>query len=1475
MDATTTTELLLSVWASNGTRTASSTIEPPTGKRTTEPFEGSEWPKTEIRNLPNKIKKSSAGGRKKKGVTEKPELVGGHTDNVEENKSDVIRIVGRETPGPFLKGLIGRRQVQMVIDTGACESVLSTEAADKCDCEDQEPPCPNLIMKTATGEECHIHRRVLIKITLQNQVIRQWCHVAEIEDNCILGMDFLVQNDCQILIRRKQMTVNNELFPVYFRSPDNDKIRSRFVRTQPEAPLKDTVLDLFQRSSQGLEPSQKQQLYELLKRFESVFASDILDMGRTNKVKHHIDVGGHAPIRQPPRRLPMGQAEEAERMVQEMYRQGVIEPSASPWSSPVVLVKKKDGSTRFCVDYRRLNAVTKKDAYPLPRIDEILDDLAGNEFFATLDLQSGYWQVEMAEEDREKTAFPIGRGLWQFVVLPFGLTGSPGTFERFMDGLLKRLPNEVGLVYLDDILVKGNTFADHLANLEAVFDCLLRENLKLSPKKCNLARTEVQYLGHKVTREGLHTASEKVEAVSSWPTPRTLTDVRSFLGLCQYYAKFVPNFSEIAKPLFQLTEGRRKPKTSSVLWTEECGDAFRKLKHCLTTAPVLGYPQSEGTFIVDTDCSHNSFGAVLSQIQGDKECVLEYFSKVLNKPERNYCATRQELLAVVKTIKHFRHYLLAKKFVVRTDHASLRWLMQFKTPEGQIARWIQQLQEYQFEVQYRPGPKHRNADAMSRRPCAATNCLQCRKNEQKLLSYGAMDEKSIEGSPSATGEMLQTHEGTTKESKRRKEVDNIVENIEKDPETMSKECNPATHLLPTRIEHVWDWKPPDVWTAPRFIYVKGDLLEAPKSFALAHCVAQDLRMSRGIAASFRERFGRISELKAQSKLVGQVARLQVNGQNLLYLITKSRNYRKPTYQSLWATLCYLRNILLANKINKLAIPLLGCGLDGLSWKKVRVLLSLALSGVPVEIRVYELPAPPRSVNVCTLGRRQKNPEPEENPLERSAEALERPLSEIQREDKLIQMVVQWKLENKLPSWQEVAHDAPFLKSLWSQGKLLELQGGLLYRRLGSDSIGGEVLQLVVPHTEIPRVLKEVHDSQTAGHFGLHKTAARIRQRWYWPGWREDSDMWVRNCETCIKRKGPRNKQKGLLQLYNVGAPMERVAVDVLGPFPVTDRGNKLVLVMVDYFTKWPEVVAIPNQEATTVAEALVNKFVTRFGVPLELHSDQGRNFESKVYQEMLRILGVHKTRTTAMHPSSNGMAERLNRTLLDFLAKNIDSGQSNWDTLLPLFLMAYRSAEHDTTQTTPAAMMLGRELRLPADLIHGIPPGAEVNPYGSYPILLKQKMWTVHDFVRTKVDDATRKYKTRYDTGRDPEDYGRGDAVWLYHPKKKKRRSPKLQSDWEGPYLIVERTSTVTYRIQRSARGRPLHVHKDRLALYTGRNTPSWTILAAEHPGLPLNDENDMDVTRGGPNDLQALFGIADDSMGVSCIRAPAEPNMP
>ena len=444
----------------------------------------------------------------------------------------------------------------------------------------------------------------------------------------------------------------------------------------------------------------------------------------TSTVRHRIPTSDDVPVNQRYRRIPPNQFEEAKRHLQQLLDKGVIQPSQSDYASPIVLVRKKSGTLRLCVDYRQLNAKTRRDAYPLPRIEETLDALGGAKYFSTIDLASAYNQVEVEPADRHKTAFITPMGLYEYNRMPFGLNNAPATFQRLMQNIFRDDLLRVLLVYLDDIVVYSSTISEHLQRLEHVLLKLKENGLKIEPEKCQFFKKSVKYLGHVVSAEGVATDPAKTEVVAKWPMPGTLKDLRSFLGFTSYYRRYVPGFAQKAAPLHKLTaelsEGGKKKKgiIPAERWNRECQTAFDALREALTSPPVLAYPDYQKPFIIETDASDKGLGAVLSQRQDDQLRVIAYASRGLRGAEKNmknYSSMKLELLALKWAVtEKFREYLLGSEFVVYTDNNPLTYLQTKSKLKAVEQRWAAELASFSFKIVYRPGKHNQNADALSR-----------------------------------------------------------------------------------------------------------------------------------------------------------------------------------------------------------------------------------------------------------------------------------------------------------------------------------------------------------------------------------------------------------------------------------------------------------------------------------------------------------------------------------------------------------------------------------------------------------------------------------------------------------------------------------------------------------------------------------------------------------------------------------------
>ena len=491
------------------------------------------------------------------------------------------------------------------------------------------------------------------------------------------------------------------------------------VSVDVEIARQQQLKEILMEDLKHLSVDQSEAIISSVSDLHAAFALEEGERGETNLTQFQIETGNATPKRQPVRRIPFAVREEVNDQLDRMMSSGVIQPSNSPWASPIVLVRKRDGSMRFCVDYRQLNSLTKKDTFPLPRIDDLLDQLGKAQFFSTLDLASGYWQIRMAPEAQEKTAFVTHRGLFEFRVMPFGLTNAPAVFQRLMQQLLMPLNPKNGVefvnVYIDDVIVFSSTLEEHLEHLKLVISRLVEAGLKLKPAKCHFARAEVEYLGHLVTPSGLKPTALHIRTVRGFPTPKCPKELRQFLGLASYYRRFIPKFAKIAHPLHQLIR-----KDVPFTWSEDCQVAFDELKDRLTTAPVLAYPDFAKDFVLETDASYRGLGAVLSQVQADGRLhPLSYASRALSPPETNYAVTELETLAVVWAMSHYRAYLYGHRVKVFTDHSAVKAVLGTPNTSGKHARWWTKVfasGAQEVEILYRAGKENTNADALSRQP---------------------------------------------------------------------------------------------------------------------------------------------------------------------------------------------------------------------------------------------------------------------------------------------------------------------------------------------------------------------------------------------------------------------------------------------------------------------------------------------------------------------------------------------------------------------------------------------------------------------------------------------------------------------------------------------------------------------------------------------------------------------------------------
>ncbi len=991
-------------------------------------------------------------------------------------------------------------------------------------------------------------------------------------------------------------------------------------------------------SQSDLETDQKVQVEALLEEFDDIFSKHSRDYGRTDLISHKINLTESEPPKSRLYRVPPKQREVMRQKVDELVEDDLIEPSDSNFASPALLVRKKtpDNSVqyRLVIDFRAINKISLKDSHSLPRIDDSIDALVGNAHFSTLDLASGFWQVEMEESDRDITTFSTGDGLYKWKVMPMGLKNSSATFQRLMELIFHGMHWTKVCFFIDDVIIFGKTFDQKMANMRDAFTRLRKAGLKVRPDKCQLFCKEVTFLGHIVSREGVKPDPSNIEKVKNWPRPQNVTGLRGWLGLTGFYRKYIKSYAKIAQPLLHLIK-----KEVPFEWNEECEHSFQLLRKALISSPILRYPQYEQPFILYVDASGFAIGSILAQIGDDrKEHVVAYASHSLTNAERNWSTYDRELWAIVWSIRHFRHYLQFVEFTIITDHKPLVGLRKMpieNDPTGRRARWAVEIDPLNWIIVHKAGKSHTNADALSRRH-------NTEPDTAIKAEVAEIDQSNSQPKPKLKS-ILKTNNSS---NSMRDESDNEMEKI--------SENSDESH--------------------------DDDQMESEEQF----------------------------------------------------------------------------------------------------------------------------------------------------PLETDLSKLR----QMQNNDSNIRQVKWWITKGSKPPRYKVRGN-PILGKFWKVFDHLFVKDGVLwreYRQMGYPMI----YQAVIPTSLVPHILSQLHGSELAGHYGIQKTVQKALQSYFWPLMYRDISQYCKRCVVCQKDNNPIPKRKAPLKPVRAERPFEMIAVDIL-ELGLTSKGNRYLLVITDYYTKYVNMYPIPDQKAETVANCMFVNYIRQHSIPERIHSDQGVQFEAKVTQELCKKLGIEKSRTTPGHPEGDGQAERMMRTIRSQLVRNLtNSSVRDWDDMIPYLEFSYNTTVHTSTGFSPFYLVYGRQPRLPSEVMYGsyrAPEMGETRPQAQARQMCNRYN-AAAKMVQRNTAEAKMNQKRNYDRHKRFIPYEIGSKVFITNPESARS---KLTPRWKGPYQVLQSfNDDLNYQIVHLSEpsSKPKIVHYNRLKpMYetTGANSTKPETFVSLH----------------------------------------------
>ena len=1140
------------------------------------------------------------------------------------------------------------------------------------------------------------------------------------------------------------------------------------------------------------DPSELTEFSDILYKHGSVFAKDSLDCGYTDIHSVRIPTDPTAPpsyVRQ--YKIPLASYEPVKESIETMLDQGIIRYCNSTHNSPLWPVLKPNKKWRITIDYRELNKRTALSRWPMTQLEQELPKVRDATVFSTIDLASGFWTVGVHPDDQHKLAFTFANRQYTFNRMPFGYANSPAEFNIFLNLACPDASDRGTVIFVDDILLRTRTIPAHLQEVDHVLGQLSSAGAKIVLAKAQWLRRKVNYVGLLIGPKGVEPQSSRIQGMLSLKTPRNVSELRSFLGVCNYSRTFIEGYSGIARPLTELLR-----KDVPFEWTHARAEAMATLQKALCSSPCLAYPDHSKPFYLEAGFTATSMSAGLFQRQDKDRRVVAYASKCFSTVEQKFSDCEKALLSTVWAVNHFSNYVSGQKVIVQTSHQPVVFLNSQRLRDGvvsnsRVAKWMMAFQGRDIEVQYAQNHKMPLGTGLA-------ICQKCTTDEN--------DPGTI------------VHDLTPPAPTRHHFYE---ENVCKGMPTVYVDGCSYSKPLPKKagVGMVWI----------------DDHPITPKSFLLGPQTSQYAEISAVLIALQCAVKHNIQQVVICSD--SNYARLSFTSHLPVW---RENNFltaaRKPVKH---------KELFLA------ADHLVSSNDMHVYWKKVKghstlqgqdklfndrtdeLAKSGAIDGTPWTFVPSHLPDPPsQSVSVVTRAttRRQQAsdsdspvsvvnptapdsssglPQPRSPPainlqtasstsIAMQPEGRDVDLASLQASDPaLAHYIAILKGTSPVPIPPEDTHSCDYLALLLLSKKRLSMADGLLV--YAADEYTSP--RLVIPQRHRGVMLGFAHDAPTAGHRGVKATMDELSQVAYWPKMVDDVVDYVKGCLICCQFQPSHPGHRAPLQRRGVSFPWSDLQIDWVGPLTRSSRGNKYFLAVTCAFTKWIECLPAPNDTAETTALLLLNHTFSRFGLPSRLiDHDRGTHFTADVMKELWQLLGVKNRLHISYHPESSGQVERYNRTVVSILRKYIDANQKDWDVKLPLVLMAIRATPHNTTGVSPFEMMTGRRMTLPLHLLYQPGDANLAIAYTAHQYLtdLHEHLKATFSFAQEHLEKSVEARKTYYDQKASHAELEIGDQVWYFvfaHAPGTKL-SKKFLPKWRGPYFIVDKLSPVAYKIK-------------------------------------------------------------------------------
>jgi hypothetical protein len=1146
-------------------------------------------------------------------------------------------------------------------------------------------------------------------------------------------------------------------------------------------------------------PVEDPEIAALLEEFRDVFPDKLVGLPpiRGVKVTHAIEL---KPGSRPPPCRPLRHQSSKDLAVFEEYTRTLIEAgqlrvSNSPYGAMALIVRKKDGTPRVVIDYRALNELTVKNKYPLPLMDELFDRVIGAKYFSKLDLRTGFHQIRIADADVEKTAFRTRYGSFEYLVLPMGLCNAPSTFMQMMNETFRDMLDRWVLVFLDDILVFSRTKEEHIDHVRKVLMRLREHKLYAKLSKCEFFRSEVEFLGHRLSGDGLSVSQDKVDSVQRWPIPRSVHDVRSFLGLAGFYRQFVKDYSKIALPLTELTKESKGPFE----WGSRQRIAFDTLKRALCTTPILLIPDPSLPYTLNCDASDYAIGATLQQDQGRGLQPIAYMSRKLKPAEMNYDIREKEFMALVSACSYWRHYLHSDlPFTLLSDHDSLKYHKTMPHLSGRLARWIEKMAEFDYKIEPIAGAKNIVADALSRRPDLkdlsdprGTVDPRLSLKDPERVAAVALDAERLRAKASA-------------EEVNPPALDRPAPNAKGSIVMPSHLC--TAHTKKGTLCRQRTAKGQYCWNHLRSIH--GLRIKKSTVPNAGFGLFADRRLSAGTDIDYTgdrvpldsDSDGGVYFLKVGIRTAIDAARTDA-GEGRWVNDPRGTDRRANSVFVLYtppgrprqASVRTLRPI---EKGEEIMVKYGGSywRYHGAAAPRKRIRRQGMLNTLN-DARHDDML---NDTNTTRLSQhddtRRTHDTSHDTTTQRLSHDDDTTRHDTTRRSHLAPMaIVTSSLTDDIRT--AASNDIEYGLRLAAPPAGFEACGGLLWH--------GAVMCVPNDTTLRTRLISECHDSVTGAHLGRDKTLESMRSRFEWDGMTSTVERYVATCDACQRNKPSRQLTPGLLMpLPLPDRPCLEWTQDAVTGLPKTKRGHDAIQVYVERLCKLKHfTVSHSTDGAVELARNFVHTVVRAHGVPESVVSDRDPRITAHYYKELSRLMGTDLNMSTARHPQSDGQSEHEIQTLITALRSFCNAHQDDWDEYLDMIELGFNSSVQASTQHSPFELLYGNKPRLPLDVAL-----ASIAPRVPAAIDRASRMQQALEFARKCLLDAQERQTRNANEHRRVEAFKVGDAVLLTTEGLQLRNfTNKLCSRFIGPFRVTAVVNANAYTLELPPQLQALH----------------------------------------------------------------------